>query len=261
MIERVVLASARLPELAGAGARAALNGAWLGLLPDAALRAVDERYYDSQELYRTADWNERGLFAWERALVDAHFAGRERLVVCACGGGREVLALLRDGVDAAGYESHPALAAYARRLLAERGHPGRIEAVARDTFPAADCDGAIVGWGAYSLIHGAQRRVAFLREARLRLAPGSPLLLSFFERDALGRELRATLAIANALRRLRRAPAVEPGDTMAPNRVHVFTPAQVADEAAAGGFEPVARGSAGIAEKATRHAYAVLRAA
>src|SRR4051794_7965634 len=181
-------------------------------------------------MYRSADWNEKGLFAWERELIDEHFAGRERIVVAACGGGREVLALRGEGFDATGYEPHPGLAGYAGRFLAERGHPGRAHPSPRDTFPpeAGACDGGVVGWGAYSLVRGRDRRVALLQEARRRLPQGGPVLLSFFARENHSRELRYTMTLANRLQGLGRRQPIELGDTLAPNLVHVFTRSQLA---------------------------------
>jgi len=258
----VVLASARIPTGLTQLSRAAINGLWLGVLSDAALRALDERYYDAAAVYRSADWNEKGLFAWERELIEEHFAGRERIVVAACGGGREVLALRREGFDATGYEPHPGLAGYAARFLADRGHPGRAHSSPRDGFPteAVACDGVVVGWGAYSLVRGRDRRVALLGEARRLLPQGGPVLLSFFARETFSRELRYTMALANRLQRLGRGHPIELGDTLAPNLVHVFTRAQLADELAAAGCDLVAYGVIGPADGGTNYAAAIARA-
>ena len=247
----------------GQAGRTVINGLWLGVLSDATLQAVDERYYRDEAAYRTSEWNERGFFDWERDAIGRHFDGRRRVAVPACGGGREVLALLLAGFDARGYEPHEGLVAYADGFLSARGHPGRIRRSPRDEFPPGTaCDGVVVGWGAYSLVHGRDRRIAFLTGARRELAPGGPLLLSFFERPAHGRELRGTAALASGLRRIRgrgRGP-VEPGDTLAPNRVHVFTPTLIAEEVAAAGLELVEHRVVGSADDITHYACAVVRA-
>jgi hypothetical protein len=236
---RAALASGRLPRGLERAARGALAGLWLGVLSDDELRALDEAYYDSEDVYRTADWNERGLFEWERRLVDEHFDRGGRVVVLGCGGGREVLALVEAGFDAVGYEPHPALAAYANDLLAANGHPGRVHDAPRGELPPAApaADGLIVGWGAYSLVRGRAARVRVLAGARERLRAGAPILLSCFEASRHGRELRAVRGIANALRRPRGREPVELGDTLAPNLVHVFTATELAGEVAAAGLE------------------------
>jgi hypothetical protein len=257
----LALASARLPSVLAHGTRGLLNALWLGVLSERSLRALDRRYYDSAGVYRTAGWNEKGLFPWELRSVEDHFRQGARVLVPACGGGREVLALLEAGFDAAGYEPHPDLAAYARSFLAERGHRDRIEEAKPDEFPSAGgpCDAVLVGWGAYSLMHGRAARVAFLGGARHQLPTGGPVLISFFDRDADTRELRWTRAAANALRRLRGADALELGDTLAPNLVHIFSRAQLSEEAAAAGFDIASYEVAGHADGATRYAYAVLQ--
>jgi hypothetical protein len=258
---RAALAGARAPRALERVSRPALAGLWLGLLSDEGLRALDERYYDGEEAYRTAAWNERGLFDWERAAVDRHFRGCERIAVAACGGGREVLALLEDGLDAVGYEPHPGLAAFAADLLAAHGHPGRVRTAPRDELPPdmEPCDGLVVGWGAYSLVHGRAARERLLAGARERLPAGAPVLLSFFETARHGRGYRATRAIAAALRRPRGRAPVELGDTLAPNLVHVFTRAELAGEVAAGGLDVVEHRLVGSAGESVSYAAAVAR--
>src|SRR5437588_587651 len=96
---RAALASAEVPRLLARGSRGLLNGVWLGVLSDDRLRALDERYYARSDLYRTSEWNERGLFWWEREAVSEHFPREGTIAVLACGGGREVLALREGGYD------------------------------------------------------------------------------------------------------------------------------------------------------------------
>jgi SAM-dependent methyltransferase len=183
------------------------------------------------------------------------------VLVVGCGGGREVLALLRAGYDATGAEPHPKLSDFADRLLARHGFPGRIEPAGRDEVPAGTtCDGIVVGWGAYSLIHGRAARVRFLSGARARVRAGGAVLVSCFGHRAPGRELALTARVANALRRLRGREPIELGDTLAPNRVHVFTHEELVAEASAGGLELAGWRLLGVAEGATRYAVATLRA-
>jgi SAM-dependent methyltransferase len=262
VLVRGALASARVPPRIMRGTRAAINASWLGLLSDESLRLLDERYYDQSVVYRTDEWNERGLFEWERELIDEHFRSCRRVLVLACGGGREVLALLSEGFDATGYEPHPALLTYARGFLRSRGHESRVHAAPRDEFPAAAgrADGVVVGWGGFSLVHGRARRIALLREAGRRLSPGGPVLLSFFARASDGRELKMTRAAATALRRLRGHPPVDLGDTLAPNMVHVFTRARLVEEARAANLELAAYRVIAPADGVTSYAAAVVRA-
>jgi len=256
------LASAELPKKLAYGARAVMNGFWLGALSDEQLRALDERYYAREAIYRTSEWNEQGLFDWEEKLVRAHFPQDGTLVVLGSGGGREVLALRRDGYDAVGYEAHPELAAFADEFMTAHGHPSQSHHVARDAFPddVGACSGVIVGWAAYSLIHGRDRRIALLRSARAHLPRGGSVLVSFFEKRRGDREARFTRTLANGLRRLRGAAPIELGDTLRPNLIHVFNPAELADEASAAGFDIVAHEVIQELEASMHYAAAVLAA-
>lgn len=258
-LARAALASARLPNRIAHGSRALLSGLWLGLLSDAGLRRLDELYYEGTDLYRTKEWNERGLFDWESDLVERHLPPGGRVLVAACGGGREVLALLEAGFDAVGYEPHAELADYGRRLLSEHGHPARVHPAPRDELPAGPADALILGWGAYSLVHGRARRVALLAPAVRILPSGAPLLLSFFHRTGDTRELRLARGVANALRRAARREPVELGDTLAPNRVRLFSEGELRDELREAGLEPVEYRVVGRADDTTAYAAAVAR--
>ena len=257
----LALATARLGAGLPHALRGPINGLWLGVLADASLRALDERYYAGEDVYRSVRWNESGLAEWERDAVAQVAAPGTTVLVVGCGGGREVLGLLASGYDAHGLESHPDLRAFAERFLAERGHPGRVAPAERDTVPdGPPCGTVVLGWGTYSLVHPRAARVAFLGAARRRLAPGGHVLLSCFGHEAPGRELAWTARLANGLRSLRRGPAVEVGDTLAPNRVRVLTSDEVGAEAAAAGLALAGWQLLAVADGATRYAVAALRA-
>src|SRR5690606_35718228 len=87
------------------------------------------------------------------------------------------------------------------------------------------------------LIPGRQARLALLRGLRPRLAPGAPVLLSFFTRTGDSGRLRSVARIAAALRRLRGAEPVALGDDLAPNFVHRFSVEEIREELREAGFE------------------------
>lgn len=231
------------------GLAAVFDGLWLGVLDRERLHRLDERFYDERvervdgraHRYDDDAYNARGLFDWEDAAVTAHLPAGGRIVVTGAGGGREVLALLERGFDATGYEPNRRLADAGADFLSRRGHPDRLRPSERDLFPedVERCDGVVVGWGSYTLIAGRERRVELLRAARRRLSEGDPVLLSFFAHAERPRYLAVVARVANAVRRMRRREPVEPGDALAGNFTHHFTPAEVADELTAGGFELV----------------------
>ena len=224
-----------------AGLSACFNGFWLGLLPRRVRYSIDAAYYDGHRYYRTDAYNRSGLWPWEQRVIETHFVGCRSLLVAAVGGGREVLALRRLGLDVHGFECHPGLVRFANELLKADGRASEIRLAARDRCPdfGRTYDGIVVGWGAYMLIRGRERRIEFLRQLRKHAEPGAPLLLSFFHRAGGARHYRIAAAIGNALALILRGERVEVGDSLAPNFVHYFTREELDGELRAGGFEPV----------------------
>ncbi|HET6616274.1 MAG TPA: class I SAM-dependent methyltransferase [Gemmatimonadota bacterium] len=218
------------------------TGVWLGILSREQLHSIGERYYRGERGYRTDDYNRTGLFDWERRAVEQHFAGRKRLLVMAVGGGREVLALRKLGFDVDGFESDPDLVRFANGFLEKEGLAADIRWTPWDHGPDTDrtYDGVIVGWGAYMLIRGRDRRVRFLRELRDRVAPGAPLLLSFYTTRKDTRYFRGIAWIGRRVARILGRDPVQVGDCLAPNYTHFFTRERLEAEMTEGGFEPLA---------------------
>jgi hypothetical protein len=221
-------------------------GARLGALDRDGVHRLDERYYAGGKGGEHIDYegdahNTRGLFDWEAPVVARWFAGRGRLLVLAVGGGREVLALRKLGIEADGAECHPGLVDAANRLLARHGFAGDVRVVPRDQAPVTQTryGGVIVGWSAYMLVQGRARRIALLRGLRALVEPGSPVLVSFFFRDGSPFRHGVITRVGNALRRARGREPLEEGDILGPNFIHLFTEAEVRAELREGGFDPV----------------------
>jgi hypothetical protein len=227
--------------------RAVMAGFWLGVLSKESLDGVDQAYYEDIGTYCNPQYNRRGLWQWESAVLERFFPKGGRVLVAGAGGGREMLALHRLGYAVDGTECNPELAAFANELLGGEGLASEVLVVPRDRGPGAATryDAIIVGWGAYMLIQGRQRRVVFLKSLRLLLSPGAPLLVSFYWRRSDGAYYRVVRTIANLLRRPFGREAVELGDALAPNYVHYFTEPEVARELREGGFELVFFGTTG----------------
>lgn len=229
------------------GAQAVFDGAWLGWLDRGQQAAIDRRFYQThggaEPLFANRRHNAGGLAEWEVAVADEFLPAEGRVVVTAAGGGREVLALARRGLEVAGYEANERLVAAGRDLIAADGVPGAsLDPSPRDAFPAVagPCDAVVVGWGSYIHLQGRATRVDFLRGARAALAPGAPLLLSFWERPpGEERYFRLVAGAARPLRAVRRLPPPELGDTMRESFVHWFTRSEVEGELAEAGFAPV----------------------
>jgi hypothetical protein len=242
-------ASRRLFAVSAAAARAAFVGTWLGFLDRHALHAADELYYRRARMYHDDRHNLSGLFDWEAVALDRHFQGCRSLLVTSAGGGREVIALERRGLDVLAFECHPELVQVANERLSREGLKARVALAPRDECPTGipKCDGVIVGWAAFMLMPQRTRRIRFLQQLRAHMPAGGPILLSFFARHQDTRYLRLTAAIANGLRTVRGRPRAEVGDDLVPNFVHHFSEDEIAAELEAGGFRLVEFSTAGYA--------------
>jgi hypothetical protein len=221
------------------------TGVSLGVFGRRTLNDIDDLYYVGGEGtkhgpidYLGDRYNRIGFWTWEKAAIERYFGASGHVAVLAAGGGREVLALARHGFRVDGWECQPQFVSTANRILAAEGFEPTVEEVPRDTCPAGDkrYTGAIVGWGAYTLIQGRGRRVTLLRGLRARLLDGAPVLLSFFPRQETERRFRAVAAIANVGRRLTLRELAEVGDFLEPNFVHYFTEAELRSELLDAGF-------------------------
>jgi hypothetical protein len=102
---------------------------------------------------------------------------------------------------------------------------------------AKEPDAVIVGWGSYTHIMGAERRVEFLRSLRA-VCPRGPVLLSFFVQT--GNEAERPRRWRSTLRRLLGTTdaMVEAGDWLhrGAGGVHYFTETAFATEATRAGY-------------------------
>lgn len=214
------------------------SGLWLGIIHETTCEELDRLYYRGETMYREPKYNTSGLFPWEASIVERVFAERNPILVAAAGGGREVIGLSRLGHRVDGFEYNQQLAESGNRLLKSLGLDARIIDAQRDRVPPglAQYQGAIVGWGAFSLIQSKAVRTGFLAEMRALLPEDAPLLLSFFHRKHSSLGFRVIAALANLLRTVTRRQHVEVGDALAPNCVHFFTRGEIEQELAAAGF-------------------------
>ena len=128
--------------------------------------------------------------------------------------------------------------AAANELLLAEGFEPSVNYAPRNTVPAGSevYDGLVIGWGAYMLVPGRDRRVTLLRELRSRVDTGAPILLSFFARRRRDVQLRIAADVGSFVRRILGRERVEVGDSLEPNFVHWFLEDEIASELAAGGF-------------------------
>jgi hypothetical protein len=194
--------------------------------------------------------NESGLFAFERNAIELAFPPPPAaILIGACGGGREIFGLLDRGYRiAAAYDpverfiealrEDPRLFEIRDRICVGSHQTVKsippLQQLSRTGTPV---EAVVVGWGSYTHLRGAARRVEFLRSLRA-LCPRGPVLLSFFvemgsegERPArLRTRLRGFLGTTRSM--------VETGDGLhrGQGAIHYFTEATFAAEATEAGY-------------------------
>ena len=217
-------------------------GCWLGVLDDADIRTTVGRFYEENDLNRTAEHNLQGLFPWETELLKEYFAGCGSIVVAAAGGGREMIGLARSAWRVDGFECNPVLVEKCKEFLSQAGLSARIVQAAPDEVPSDlnQYDGAIIGCGALGHIVGRNNRVNFLKALKNHVSRGAPLLLSVGRRPQGSRYHKVIYQIARAIRVLRGSHnSPEVGDDPLDCYTHLFTEAEVHAELRDAGFAVV----------------------
>jgi hypothetical protein len=223
---------------------ALFNGFWLGILGRGTLHSIDQAYYDNSQTYddyryRDEEYNRKGLWKWEKKVIDQYFLSCKKLLLLSVGGGREVLALNKLGYEVDGFECNPHLVEFANELMAKEGLNSMIKISPRDDCPplAQSYDGIVVGWGSYMLIQGREKRILLLKKLRKVIQAGSPILISFFVRSKSSTYFKLVCFFGNIIRFLFRQDRLEMGDNLAPNYVHHFTQEEIELELQASGFK------------------------
>jgi hypothetical protein len=158
--------------------------------------AFNDVTYGSQRLYRPdAPSFKPELFPWESRVIAAHFPKAPAAVLIGgAGGGREALALERDGYRVVGFEPaeplvrafHDSPASHGRSiemfagryqdlpmLRSANGSTALVDLRTRTPF-----DAAMFGWASFSHIRTDDERVNALRQ--LAALTAGPILLSYF---------------------------------------------------------------------------------
>ncbi len=221
------------------GSQVLFEGLWMGLLPESVYDAISEKSYGDGARYTNAPYLDRGFQFWEDLAVRTYFPPGGRVLVGAAGGGRELIALERAGFQAAGFECSHAMVEAGKRALAERGMAATLDWAPPCVAPqmGGRFDALIVGWNGYGFILPRARRMAFLKDLRAQLRPGSPALVSAAIRTPWARVSVWTPVFANAVRICTfRAPVFEAGETFSGRPRHRFTRQQLELELTEAGF-------------------------
>ena len=184
------------------GSQALFEGFWMGILPESIYDVISEKSYGDGKQYTNPTYLDHGFHFWEDLAVRKHFTPGCRVLVAAAGGGRELIALVRGGFQAAGFQCSRAMVAAGKRALVQRNIAATLEWAPPCIAPAlgGGFDALIVGWNGYCYISPRARRLEFLKSLRTQLRAGAPVLVSTAVRTPAARLAVWTPRFANAVR-------------------------------------------------------------
>jgi hypothetical protein len=211
---------------------AAFSGFWLGVMSRKSFDFSDELYYNRNKNYTDDKYNLSGLFNWEKAMIEKHFSSARTILLIAAGGGREVLALSRMGLEVDSYECNAGLVEYGNAFLEKNKNESRIKYLPRNAVPVEikKYDGIIIGWGAYSHIQGNRNRLSFLERLYPFMHKESRLMISFlWVHKRTGRD-KIVKNVSNFFRMFTKKDKTEPGDKLEPGFIHYFIEDEIKGE-------------------------------
>jgi len=183
------------------GLQAVYQGAIPPLLGYERLHRFNSIAYDHEVFYTSEEYNKRGFFDWEREAIDNNLTKGTHFLVLSAGGGREVIALLREGFEVDAWECNEKLYTFGNTLLEKEGFSCRISPVAPNMFPPIPpgkvYDFCIIGWGAYCQIFPREYRVNLLSQCR-GVVKG-PVLISYLPIYERGGKSKKVWALARRL--------------------------------------------------------------
>lgn len=217
------------------------EGFWLACLNPDDLNSVTAKRYSESQYYASTGHNISGLFDWEKVALERYFRPGSRVFVAAAGGGREVLALCKEGFDAEGFECSLPLVHASQKMLSQFGGASRVTHCPPDAVPDGPSvyEGLIVGWTAYMHIPTDARRILFLQALRRRAVPQSPVLISFLIQNSNANSDVAVLRTAKFFQFFvgRQNDRLELGDHInGRTYMHWFTRDQIESEMRSSGF-------------------------
>jgi 2-polyprenyl-3-methyl-5-hydroxy-6-metoxy-1,4-benzoquinol methylase len=196
------------------------------------LEYSDELYYNKTKNYFDEKYNMSGLFEWEKPVIERHFKERKNILLIAAGGGREVIALSKMGLNVDGHECNRKLIEKANDLLEKSGLGNRIKYLAKNSVPtdSKEYDGIIIGWGAYSHILGRKERIAFLEKLYSICGAETLIMISFLWTSKRTWKDKLIVNVSNFFRRISFREKTELGDRLVPDYIHYFTEEEVKGE-------------------------------
>lgn len=196
-----------------------------------------------------------GFQPWEKQVFEAAGSPKSgKALVIGAGGGRESVALSREGLEVDGIEYCSELAEYTQSALEQESIDISVTSPDRFEVPGekGTYDAVFIGRYYFSYIHDRNERIEFLESLREVLRDDAVVMFSYFDRPEdpssnLARLFRVQTPIANFLRKIRGKGAqhVEVGDHLDPNTPvfhHHFIRSEIESELKGAGFSATEHG-------------------
>lgn len=182
-----------------------------------------------------------GLLPWERRFYAACLTPGERVLLVGCGAGRDLVALLAQGLTVDGLEPIAAAASEARRQAARRGlgtniTAGRID----DHNGVGPYDVYVFSYFCYTYIRTAEARIRALASIR-RASPQARVLISAPRAAGIDASGTALLRIGNRIAatdwRAERGDVFEIDDSGGVQYMHAFANGEIEQELRVAGLQ------------------------
>lgn len=187
-----------------------------------------------------------GLEVWERRMYGAVLEPGDRILLVACGAGRDLLALCELGYDLTGLDPTPELVRLARRHIARRGFRATVqEGFVETTELDGRFDVIVLSGNCYSFVSTAAARVSTLERIKSHLTARARVVITY---SGAVRPPPRSINITRAVSRLTGADwRPESGDAFSRDFLthrllryeHMFLPGEVARECERAGLRVV----------------------
>ncbi len=200
----------------------------LGLLSKNQHEKIIKISYNQLQKYSVTNFNLSGFKNWEQFILDKYVPSSSTITIIAAGGGREALALAKDGHKIMAYEQDLKMMKFARSFFKNQNTDIIFNHLPINTIPINKCDIFWFGWGVYSHIIDRKSRVSQLTEASKTLNTNGKIIISFW---AESRTEARTLLIKNIANKVSKRK-IERGESfISTSWAKYYTKAEILEEA------------------------------
>ena len=200
------------------------------------IRAV----WDEEPVTKRGDFILGGLFPWEEKLYEEYLPVGARIGLIGCGGGRDMIALVRKGHTVDGLDLSPEMVRAAEGYIADAGIEAKTYCadIFEFKFPNEPYDAFIFSNFTYPYIPGRSERLEILKGLRSSLSPQGCIIITCFIRADI-RDRRITHLAQWVAKISRNSNIPETGDLFSFSQGfrHVFTHDELTHEIKTAGYD------------------------